>query len=262
MIEFRFHLFSLMAVFISLGIGMLIGDSLSGGGIMAEKQTIMVSELQREYQSLKQRERTLHERVAALEARARSGDAFARGVLPLLVGDRLTGRSVLVVATRPAGYHDDLPTLLSLSGASWVRAIAPVAAPSGAETPRIAGREMAALSVTTEAGVEVDSIVLVTYPGDEAGRLAPFLGGALEVWRERSIKVVAVEGRAVEPSLVPLFQSLNLPSVDNVDQEIGKVSLVYLLAGAEGHYGIKGTARGIVPTDFMATAPDGEVVVP
>ena len=40
----------------------------------------------------------------------------------------------------------------------------------------------------------------------------------------------------------------SLSSVDNVDEEIGRVALVVLLAGGSpGHYGVKATADAVVP---------------
>lgn len=60
-------------------------------------------------------------------------------------------------------------------------------------------------------------------------------------------RLVGIETSSTEPSTVGFFRERNVATVDNLDQPAGKVSLVYVLNGAEGAFGVKEGASRIVP---------------
>lgn len=66
------------------------------------------------------------------------------------------------------------------------------------------------------------------------------------------IEVVGVERTDTEPSTVAYFTSLNVASVDNVNETAGRVALVLALRGAQGAFGIKETADSLLP-DLIPT---------
>lgn len=64
---------------------------------------------------------------------------------------------------------------------------------------------------------------------------------------EHQFRVIGVERLDVDQSHIPMFKEFNISTVDNVDSRMGKISLVYLLEGAQGHYGEKLTADSLAP---------------
>jgi Copper transport outer membrane protein, MctB len=64
---------------------------------------------------------------------------------------------------------------------------------------------------------------------------------------------VGVETSKAEPSSVSFFQANDLPSVDDVDLTSGRVAAVFALLGAEGSFGVKGSADRLLP-DLLAPA--------
>ena len=62
---------------------------------------------------------------------------------------------------------------------------------------------------------------------------------------------VGVEASDAEPSSVSFFGANDLASVDNIDQSAGKLSTVLALLGAEGSFGVKGSADQLLP-DLLA----------
>jgi len=62
---------------------------------------------------------------------------------------------------------------------------------------------------------------------------------------------VGVEATDAEPSSISFFQSNDLASVDDVDQSAGKLAAVLALLGAEGSFGVKGSADQLLP-DLLA----------
>jgi hypothetical protein len=63
----------------------------------------------------------------------------------------------------------------------------------------------------------------------------------------------------VEQSAIPVFQHYGLSTVDGIDDELGQLALVLLLAGADpGDYGVRDTAKkGILPPIEPLPAPTG-----
>lgn len=60
--------------------------------------------------------------------------------------------------------------------------------------------------------------------------------------------IIGVERYDVGFSYIPFYKSLGISTVDNANTDVGHMSLVLLLAGAEGHYGEKETAEGLFPS--------------
>jgi hypothetical protein len=80
--------------------------------------------------------------------------------------------------------------------------------------------------------------------------------GLIKGLQERQFKVIGAERLNIQQTHIPAFKDLNISTVDNVDNRMGKISLVYLLEGARGHYGEKSTADSLAP--FVVIDPSGE----
>jgi hypothetical protein len=61
------------------------------------------------------------------------------------------------------------------------------------------------------------------------------------------LRVVGVEPRSAVVSVIPLYKAAGIATVDNADTAAGRLSTVIVLAGAEGHYGVKDTADSFLP---------------
>lgn len=241
MVDSRLHLFTLIAVFLALGTGILLGGAIAGDGSpFREKQQAMIADLEGRYEAMRQRERSLADRVMALEKRVHQDESFAAGAVPFLVARRLEGLRVAVLTTRTDGYAAAVSATVQAAGG------VPVTLPfAGPALPETGARAVAAAAAALAGGP--DAAVVLIHPGDRLPGIEPALREAVRLWRAGGVRVVAGEARATDPSLVPLFRRLDLSSVDNADEAAGRVALVFLLAGAEGHYGVKGAATALLP---------------
>ena len=91
MIDFRYHLVSLIAVFLAVALGIVIGTTALNAPILED--------LEGEVAALTQDKRELETQTQELQAQLDTGDAFDQAVAPALVADSLAGRSVVLVAT-------------------------------------------------------------------------------------------------------------------------------------------------------------------
>jgi hypothetical protein len=88
MIDFRYHLISIVAVFLALGIGILMGSYVLGEGL--------VKQLRSEFEVLKDRNDELEANVNDLESQVSTYDRVMHGMRDWVVPGRLDGESVVM----------------------------------------------------------------------------------------------------------------------------------------------------------------------
>jgi hypothetical protein len=87
-IDFRYHLISIIAVFLALGIGILMGSLVLGENL--------VDQLERELGAIKDRNDELQASIEELNAQVEQNASFAQAVYPHLVGSQLQGERVVL----------------------------------------------------------------------------------------------------------------------------------------------------------------------
>jgi hypothetical protein len=98
---------------------------------------------------------------------------------------------------------------------------------------------------------KLDAVIVVRAPasleGEAADRRDALEDGLIKGLREAGAHAAGVEARDTDPSQIPWYQDRDLSTVDNVDDTAGRAALVFVLAGAEGDYGVKDTADALLP---------------
>ena len=97
MIDFRYHLVSLIAVFLAVALGIIIGTTALNEPLQAN--------IEGQVTELEQDKRALEDRTQQLQAQVDTSDAFGEAVAPALVDGALANRSVLLIL----GNEDVLP---------------------------------------------------------------------------------------------------------------------------------------------------------
>jgi hypothetical protein len=110
-INFRYHVVSLTAVFLALAIGLVVGTTALNGPI-SDSFKEQVDELRKQNQQLR-------EDLNHLDEEVRQKEDFARQAAPALLGRKLAGSRVLLV-TVPSGvdYAPGVAGMLTTSGAT------------------------------------------------------------------------------------------------------------------------------------------------
>jgi hypothetical protein len=94
-IDFRYHLVSLISVFLALALGIVVGTTQLNGAVLTD--------LHHQVDGLKTDKHTLQESTRQLQSQIKADDDFATGVGPSVVAGRLKGAGVLVVVAPQAG---------------------------------------------------------------------------------------------------------------------------------------------------------------
>ncbi len=107
---------------------------------------------------------------------------------------------------------------------------------------------------------KLDGVILVRAQPEEMGPIQQSTADRVEAGitvgvAATRVPAVGVESIDAEPSSISFFGANDLATVDNVDLVSGRLALVLALLGAEGDFGVKGSADRLLP-DLVA--PRGE----
>ena len=112
MIDFRYHVVSIVAVFLALAVGIVVGTTALNGPILHD--------LHRNVNDLRNEKHSLEQQVRGLEGRIDADTAFASAVEPQIVSGVLPHERVVVVSAphAPSGVRNGVMKDLALAGAT------------------------------------------------------------------------------------------------------------------------------------------------
>lgn len=276
----RYHATSLIAVFIALAVGILVGAEFGGNALNSTRKDLehsLVGNLKDE-----------RSRADELNADLNRSDEFAERVYPALVRERLRGKryAILALGGLPSPVTDEVeealaPTGGRLVGVGVVRE--PVDVNGLAED--LAKTRFTDLQTNSDALTELgtglgrqlaiggslpdvvrghlfsrasgnfgglDGVIVVRDQPEDMGTVqrektnqleTALMSGATATRRP----AVGVETSSDDSSSISFFQSNGLASVDDVDLTAGKLATVFALLGADGSFGVKSSADQLLP---------------
>ena len=286
----RYHAVSLVAVFIALAIGILIGAEFGGDTLSNTRRNLeesLVGNLQ-----------DARDRSEQLGGELNRSNEFAERVYPALVRDQLDGRRIglLAIGELPGDISDAVeealgPTGARLVGVGVVREPVDVRGLAGdlsktrfadiAQNPdtqsafgvgigrqvvrggslveKVRGHLFSRASGNFGA---LDGVIVVRIQPEEMGPKRTAVAGQLESGLMSGIvatkaPAVGVETSDSEDSSISFFQSNDLSSVDDVDLVAGRLATVFALLGAEGSFGVKSGADRLLPDLIVPPAGTG-----
>jgi hypothetical protein len=285
----RYHATSLIAVFIALAIGILVGAEFGGDALTSTRKNLehsLVGNLQDE-----------RSRSEELSGQLGRSNEFADKVYPVLVRDRLQGKRVAIVALGelPSGITEAVeealgPTGARLVGVGVVREPVDLNGLAGdlsktrfadlqenPDTQTALGTGLGRQLVLGGSLLDVvrshlfsrasgnfgglDGVIVVRDAPQDMGPLQRANASRLEAGLMGGMggtraPVVGVETSSTDPSSISSFQGNDLSSVDDIEASAGKVALVFAMLGAEGSFGTKSSADRLLP-DLLAPAAGG-----
>jgi hypothetical protein len=280
----RYHATSLIAVFLALAIGILIGAEFGGDTLTSTRKDLE--------HSLTGNLQDARERATELSGELGRADEFSNAVYPVLVRDQLRGRRIGLVALGdlPGDLSSAIEEALGPTGARLVgvgvvrepvdlRALAADLSKTRfagiARTPDVqvafaigVGRQMVRGGTLLEhvrghlfsraSGNfgALDGVIVVRDAPQDMGPQQRAAAGRIEAGLLSGIvathtPAVGVESSEVEPSSISFFSGNDLSSVDDVDLVAGRLATVFALLGAEGNFGVKGSSDHLLP-DLLA----------
>jgi len=280
----RYHATSLIAVFLALAIGILIGAEFGGETLSSTRKNLE--------NSLTGNLQDARDRADQLSGELGRAEEFSNRVYPALVRDQLRGRRIGLIAfgDLPGDVYGAIEEALAPTGARLV-GVGVVREPVDARSLAgdLAKTRFANLAGTadtqTALGVGIgrqlvrggtllepvrshlfsrasgnfgalDGVIVIRDQPQDMGPLQRSLAGRIESGMASGITAthtpaVGVESSEAEPSSISFFAGNDLSSVDDVDLVAGRLATVFALLGAEGSFGVKGSADRLLP-DLLA----------
>jgi len=280
----RYHAVSLVAVFLALAIGILIGAEFGGDTLNDTRKDLersltgnledardradqiggelgRANEFAERVYPVMVRDQLDGKRIAVLafgDLPGGDADAIEEALQP--TGAHLVGIGVVREPVDLRGLAGDLsktrfadiaenPETVTAFGAGVGRQIVI----GGTLLDRVRGHLFSRASGNFG---RLDGVIVVRDQPDEMGPVQRQSAGQLEsgliggVVATRA-PAVGVEDTGTDDSSISFFQGNDLSSVDDLDLTAGQLAMVYSLLGAEGSFGVKGSADRLLP-DLLA----------
>lgn len=279
--DLRYHVVSLISVFLALAVGVLLGAAISDRGVISDQLQAEVTNIEDQLEEQRREQQDLvaerDEEISDLEQQTGRNEELLEAMSRAVIPGALTGVNAALVT----GPWTDAAT---------VRAVEQALADAGADFTPVPSlpppQNLADFQDFQEVPQETTD-VFSTDPADlvvpeyedlarevldgegESPDVVVFVGGgeppenlpeeaveALETaqsamfgaWDEDGVRIVAAEPLETERSEIPLFQDAGLTSVDNADTPAGAAAVVVAAdTEAEGSYGVKETASQLFP---------------
>jgi Copper transport outer membrane protein, MctB len=272
---------TLGAVFLALGIGVLLGVAIGENGVVSGASKKLENSLRGDLNDARSRNRDLNREIA-------TRDDYQNQTYGPLVKDLLPGWRVGIVAmgNLPGGYASDVTAAIEPAGGT-LDSVSVIKAPlplgrlasemkgtrlsridrSGDQLERfgrrigrqlvnggdIIGRLRHDLFSSSRGEYRgLDGIVYVRQrdglDGTDKADQDRFESGLLGAMKDTNVGLVGVETTGTDPSQVGFLSSNDVASVDNLDVTAGRTAVVWVFAeGASGRYGVKGSAEHLLP---------------
>jgi Copper transport outer membrane protein, MctB len=272
---------SLGAVFLALGIGVLLGVALGEDGVVSGASKDLENSLRGDLDNARSRNADLRREVAIR-------DEYEQQAYEPVVADLLPGWRVGIVALGelPGGYASEVTDAIEPAGAT-LDSVSVIKAPL--PRGRLAGEmrdtKLARLDRSEEQlerfGTRIgrqlvnggdllgrlrrdlfsssrgeyrglDAVVYVRSPegleGEEAQAQDRFESGLLSGLTDTEVALAGAETTGTDTSQVGFMADHGIASVDDLDLTAGKTALVWVFAGdASGKYGVKDSADHLLP---------------
>jgi copper transport outer membrane protein MctB len=273
-LDFRYHALSLVAVFLALGIGIVLGATL-GDTVVSQANKDVSSSLRDDVLNARGEARTAGAKVA-------QRDRFDTAAFGYIADKKLRGRRIAIVSSGPlpqdiensvrkavkdaggtidaTSRFDARPDLVTLADKLGKRFQPPA---TTAAQVRVLGRRIG-LALVNGGGLArqlqtafpdgfkgdyrgADAVVYYRTADDRDNQSTAFEAALIEGLRASGVPVVGVEQTSTDPSQISNYRNAGLSTVDDVDIPPGRIALVLTLTGRKGDYGFKATAQAPLP---------------
>ncbi len=243
MVDFRYHALSLVAVFLALGIGIVLGVTVGDSLVSEADQNLR--------DSLRDDVTEAREQVRDEQALGARQEQVIEETAPVLADGQLTGYRVALLSfgALPAEMADSVDEAVEMGDGALVRTVE--LTPPEELGGRAGGLRRRGARIVRRRLSGFDRIVVYREPPpeDEADEERDSREALAEGALRRLRRPVGVEALETDPSQVSWYEDEGIASVDNVDTAAGRLALVVLLAEGrpEGSFGYKDSAEGALP---------------
>lgn len=281
MLDMRYHVISLVAVFLALGIGILLGTTIVERGLIAE-QKAQIKSLGSTFDEIKAKNAELNQELSAYKNYADQSRSY-------LTSGKLAGKSYAVLAKKdPDGkalssVYDAItaaggtvPATISISGSDAYKdpavllnlnTLFAMQGDQKALQARVYAEVVNQLRTASNVGIFTTLQQLgviqvrgsLTAPVDAAVLIGPVEENGLDktdvpligAFVSTAFPLVGVSGTAAPDSIMLTYKKNAISTIDHVDTVPGQVATVLVLRGTGGNFGSGSAAGRVLPEPVL-----------
>lgn len=286
-INMKYYIVTIGAIFIALGIGMLVGFNFNYDQELSKQQANIINDLDSKFEDLKLTNDNLEESLSNLNSSYDKTIEFINKNSDKLLVDGLSEKNIGIISTNESNnYNNEIEETLGKANAKLSFNIvlnnnisnkekleeASTKLQSEFKTKQdlvkyigeCLGDEEGLTKLQTLQSIELikinsisndylncESIVLTggSEAKDEAKKLNEIDESLITSLKQQNKNIVGVQKRNTKYSYIDLYSKNKVTSIDNIDEGIGQVSLVILLndKGITGDFGRLESAKSLLP---------------
>ena len=265
MLRLRDHIASLVAVFLALGLGILIGTGFSED-MLVTQQRLLIDRLTLEFSDLREEQRRLEAQIQEQKRDLYLWEQYQKALYDMYVPGSLAGQKPALIC-HAAELPEAVPALLADAGAEPVALLRVAAKGTGEQAIASLGQAVCDLLAAGDAERQAEVLQELQQDGrlsaelilpEAADAVLLFLGEKEQVdtvfvrdlaaaAKSLGIALVGLENSKVKKSALEELKAAGMSTIDNADTVFGQFSLLAVLQGVPGNYGIKAGADAFLP---------------
>ncbi|RBP45568.1 copper transporter [Garciella nitratireducens] len=290
MINMRYFIVSLAAVFLALGIGIFIGFTVDGQEIFLNQQETLIDEMEYKFGEIRKENEELQENIELKSQEIKNYEDFTSMIFPTLANSKLQGLNIAIIETNDDYIYNEIPSAVEKAGGK-----VPFTIYIKKEFLLEDSKKFNEIYhyFTKEKGGSIDKDNFQTFlaekisqaileqnlqmleffrkqdmievKGEYTSDIDYFIiaGGSatkeradmvkkvdipfINKIKEYNLPVIGVEQSDVKYSYIEQYKKQKISTIDNIDTLIGQYSLIKVMQGNEGNYGIKSSADFLIP---------------
>ncbi|MGI5850961.1 MAG: copper transporter [Caldicoprobacterales bacterium] len=290
MVNIRYYLILLICMFLSLGLGMVIGISLQNKNVLEKQYDIISQRLEDEFISMRNENQQLKDSMRTLERLEKDNAALYESLLNSIIRNKLNGSKITLIEMGCDDDYTEITDLLKVAGASIGPSIVfdaslfreeyelddTIIASSQATTDKdqLYGQLAESIMISLTRGEltpliqrlnglnlihsavniqdDCNAIVLAySSIGNAKWGINKFIHNLINISRDYNINIIAIEKDESNFIDAAWYKKNGISTIDHVDTPYGKISLISLLYGDRGNYGYSEGTDGLLPNELF-----------
>ncbi|WFD09020.1 copper transporter [Tepidibacter hydrothermalis] len=285
-VNMKYFIVTLSAIFISLGIGILIGFNLNTNGAFDEQQTQIIDDLENKFNLMKEENTKKENDILNITKENENLNKYIENSFSYVVDNKLEGKNIGIIKTTEDYFYPNVEEVINKANGHMAFNIV-------IKDKLINEFEIAELNKVFNLNLKdknefINYICQITYVDKNTDLLnqmnekgiieiktlnleynnldAVILeGGSLKnnenklnivdkniikYFKDNNINLLGTERRDVQNSYIPFYKESKISTIDNLNEVMGKISLIMVIEGKTGHFGVKETADEFTPLEI------------
>ena len=274
-INMKYYIVTIGSIFLALGIGIIVGFNLNYDQELSKQQSEVLSQFEEKFDSLNEEKSDLNKQIDSLNEKYDKLKTYVSQNYNLLIADALTNKNTGIILTNEKNdYSEELENTIKKDTIEDSEKLKEAAEATGIEIKssqdcinyiidslngetaksdleKLAKLDLIEIKSLNKDYASYDSVVLVGENEDENMKNSFELKEKNIISKLKSEKkyLVAVQREESTSEFIKLCSDLNISTIDNIDSEVGKISLTMLVKDESkvGNYGVGENTTDLMP---------------